>query len=106
MTIPVLLAVAITFTIGWRPFFGARVRLVANRKFEPTPARLERGSYLVNGLLNCMYCHSDHDTTPPGALPKTEGPGSRTPNGAVVWKQTTFAIVGILPLPQSAELTC
>jgi mono/diheme cytochrome c family protein len=73
VTIPMLLAVAITFTIGWRPFFGPRVRPVSNRKFEPTTGRLERGSYLVNGLLNCMYCHSDHDTSLPGAPPKTEG---------------------------------
>jgi hypothetical protein len=72
IAIPLLLAAGITFTIGWRPFIGPRVRPVTNRKFEATPARIERGTYLVNGLLGCMYCHSEHDAGLPGAPPKIE----------------------------------
>ena len=48
-----LLAVAITFTIGWRPFIGPRARATTNRQFERTPERLARGRYLVVGLAGC-----------------------------------------------------
>ncbi len=63
----VLLAVAITFTIGWRPFIGPRVRATTNRQFERTPERLARGKYLVQGLLSCEVCHSPSDWTQDGA---------------------------------------
>ena len=32
-----LLAIAITATVGWRPFFGPRARPLTARKFEATP---------------------------------------------------------------------
>ena len=57
----VVLATAITFTIGWRPFIGPKKRAVTNRQFERTPERLARGSYLVQGLLDCGMCHSARD---------------------------------------------
>jgi len=60
----VLLALGITFTIGWRPFVGPDARALTDHKFEPTPQRLERGKYLAGG---CRYCHSPHDWTAPGA---------------------------------------
>jgi mono/diheme cytochrome c family protein len=59
----VLLALGITFTIGWRPFFGPSARALTDRKFESTPQRLERGKYLTSG---CRYCHSPHDWNAPG----------------------------------------
>ena len=63
----VLLVVAITFTIGWRPFFGPRVRAITGRQFERTPERLARGKYLVQGLLSCETCHTPSDWTQHGA---------------------------------------
>jgi cytochrome c553 len=59
----------ITFTIGWRPFFGPRARPLTDRRFESTPQRLERGKYLASG---CLYCHSQHDWSAPNA-PITAG---------------------------------
>lgn len=67
LVLAVLLAVGITFTIGWRPFLGPRMRAVTNRQFEPTPERLARGRYLVQGLLGCETCHSPKDWTAHGA---------------------------------------
>jgi len=57
----VLAALAITVTIGWRPFFGPRARTLTNRHFDATPERLARGEYLVRGVLGCIDCHSEHD---------------------------------------------
>jgi mono/diheme cytochrome c family protein len=59
----VVLAMGITFTIGWRPFIGPRARTLTTRKFEGTPARLARGDYLVNRVAGCMGCHAEHDWT-------------------------------------------
>jgi hypothetical protein len=53
-----VLAILITVTIGWRPVVGARVRPLTDRRFERTPARLEHGRYLVEGVLGCFDCHS------------------------------------------------
>src|SRR5580658_7014650 len=58
-----LLAVGINFTIGWRPFIGPRTRPLTQIKFESTPARLDRGAYLVNNVLSCMDCHAPHQWT-------------------------------------------
>ena len=57
----VLIVVGITFTIGWRPFIGPRVRPLTDRKFEATPARMERGRYLVQAVMGCVECHSERD---------------------------------------------
>jgi hypothetical protein len=59
--------VAISLTTGWRPFLGARARTLTNRKFETTPGRLARGRYLVNSVMGCTDCHSEHDWKAPGA---------------------------------------
>jgi mono/diheme cytochrome c family protein len=59
----VLVPAGITWTIGWRPFLGPRARPLSNRRFESTPARLERGRYLVTGVAGCIECHSERDTT-------------------------------------------
>ncbi len=61
-----LACVGITFTIGWRPFLGARSRALTNRHFESTPARVARGEYLARGVLGCRDCHSEHDWRAPG----------------------------------------
>jgi cytochrome c553 len=42
-------------------FRGARSRPLTARTFERTPARVERGRYLVTGLLGCFGCHSQHE---------------------------------------------
>ena len=57
----ILLGIAITFTVGWRPFIGPRARPLTDRKFEATPERLARGKYLALGLYGCVACHSEHD---------------------------------------------
>jgi len=62
-----LLAVAITFTIGWRPFIGPKVRATTGRQFERTPERLARGKYLVQGVLSCEVCHTPSDWSQHGA---------------------------------------
>jgi mono/diheme cytochrome c family protein len=73
----VLLAVAITFTVGWRPFIGPRARPLTNRVFERTPQRLARGKYLVEAVTPCLDCHSPHDWTKHDApiVPGMEGAG-------------------------------
>lgn len=58
-----LLAIAITFTIGWRPFVGPRARPLTNRTFASTPERLARGRYIAEDVAGCMDCHSPHDWT-------------------------------------------
>jgi mono/diheme cytochrome c family protein len=63
----VALAVAITLTVGWRPFIGPRARALTDRKFEATPARMERGRMLVTGLLGCEMCHTPKDWNTHGA---------------------------------------
>jgi mono/diheme cytochrome c family protein len=65
-------AVAVHFTIGWRPLIGPRRRAATNRKYERTPERRARGEYLVQSLLGCGDCHSPRDWTKPGG-PDVEG---------------------------------
>lgn len=67
LVICLLLAAAITFTIGWRPFIGPRARATTNRQFERTPERLARGRYLVVGLAGCESCHTPKDWKTHGA---------------------------------------
>lgn len=76
LVVIVLISIGITLTIGWRPFIGAASRPLTDRKFEATPARLERGKYLVDGLLGCLDCHSERDPALPGAPPRQEKLGA------------------------------
>ena len=62
-----LVIVAITMTVGWRPFLGPRARAVTDRSFERTPERLARGEYLASALTGCEDCHSEHDFRTPDA---------------------------------------
>jgi hypothetical protein len=77
LSLIVLLAAAVTFTIGWRPFIGPRLRPLTNRVFERTPARLARGKYLVENEAVCVDCHSPHDWSKHDApiTPGMEGAG-------------------------------
>src|SRR5260370_33873443 len=63
----VALVAGIHFTIGWRPFIGARMRALTNRQFERTPGRVARGRYLTQGLLGCESCHSPKEWSKHGA---------------------------------------
>jgi mono/diheme cytochrome c family protein len=56
------LSLAVTLTIGWRPFIGPQARPLTNRTFERKPERLARGQYLVENL-GCFECHGEHDWT-------------------------------------------
>lgn len=67
LTLVVILAIAITKTIGWRPIIGPRQRALSARKFESTPQRLARGQYLVQNVTLCILCHSEHNFKAPGA---------------------------------------
>jgi mono/diheme cytochrome c family protein len=71
-----LLIAGISLTIGWRPFIGPRARPLTDRKFDPTPQRLERGRYLF-AMAGCTDCHSRHDWRAHGApaVPGSEGAG-------------------------------
>lgn len=73
-----VLSVAITLTIGWRPFIGPKARPLTDRKFESTPERLARGKQLFEG---CAGCHSPHDWKPhdPTVLPGMLGAGMVMP---------------------------
>jgi mono/diheme cytochrome c family protein len=59
-----LVIVGLPATVGIRPFIGPRARVLTDRRFEASPARLERGKYLVTTARTpCMLCHSPMDTT-------------------------------------------
>ena len=77
----ILLATAISASIGWRPFLGPKFRTVTDRKFEATPQRLERGRYLTTSVAGCFGCHSEHDWKSHGAPVPTgmEGAGEVMP---------------------------
>jgi mono/diheme cytochrome c family protein len=72
ISLVILLFIAITLTIGWRPFLGPRSRDLNNRTFERTPQRLQRGRYIATALSGCSYCHTPHNWTAPGT-PFVEG---------------------------------
>src|SRR5579872_3752828 len=76
LVVLVLAALAITFTVGWRPVIGAKKRALTSRQFEVTPARLQRGDYLVHAVMHCMGCHSKYDRNQnPPVLASQEGSG-------------------------------
>jgi hypothetical protein len=81
VTLVVLLCLAITFTVGWRPFFGPNARALTDRTFERTPERLERGRYIATTRVGCQYCHSPHDWSNPATpiIAGTEFSGEEEP---------------------------
>jgi mono/diheme cytochrome c family protein len=60
---------------------------VSRLTFERTPARLERGRYLVEGPAHCFQCHSEVDWEKPGAQPKAgkKGAGTIFPEETLPW---------------------
>ena len=76
LVIFVLIILGITFTIGWRPFIGPKTRELTSRTFESTPARLERGRYLVTAVAGCVACHSEADPNAPGQPPRADRLGA------------------------------
>ena len=97
-----ILAVAITATIGWRPFLGPRARALTSRTFERTPERQARGEYLATALMGCEDCHSDHDYTqrevpvPPGrAFAGAPFPGTGLPGRVVAANLTPDPETGL-----------
>lgn len=62
----VLATAGISATIGWRPIIGPEARELTDRRFEPSPARLQRGEYLVRNVAGCLYCHSELDVSQEG----------------------------------------
>ena len=70
------LLAGISATIGWRPIVGPRARALTEIRFEPTPARLERGRYLVqSGGVGCIVCHSEVKADSEGRLSIVSGMG-------------------------------
>ena len=68
-----VIVIGLPMMVGIRPFIGAKVRPLTNRRFEPTPERLARGRYLItSGHPPCVICHSPLDT-PNGGLVVREG---------------------------------
>lgn len=72
----VLLAVAITFTVGWRPFIGPKKRALTDRHFQATPERLKRGEYLVESVSLCYGCHTSFDARGRDVPQLTEAKGA------------------------------
>lgn len=72
----VLVAVVLPFVVGIRPIIGPEARALTERRFEPTPARLERGRYLVTAVSGCFACHSELDWQAPGFPAKRGSEGS------------------------------
>jgi hypothetical protein len=77
----------ISFTVGWKPFFGPEARTLTDRAFEPTPERLERGEYLVRNVAGCLFCHSEIDPSVEGLPIKagTEGAGRSFAEEGIEW---------------------
>lgn len=75
--ISLLAAIVVPLAIGIRPIIGARSRPLTDRRFEPTPARLARGRYLVTAVSGCFFCHGEVDWSASGFPVKagTEGGG-------------------------------
>jgi Cytochrome c len=62
-----ILFLLFSLIIGAAAFFVVRFqpkqRPAGNEIVERTPARIERGRYLAEGVLGCMDCHAKHDVT-------------------------------------------
>ncbi len=56
-----VLAVIIAVLVGYLNFAFPKVSPAASITIEATPARLERGAYLVNHVVGCVDCHSTRD---------------------------------------------
>jgi hypothetical protein len=72
-----LAAGALPLVVGTRPFLGPRARPLTDRRFDATPARLQRGQYVVTAVSGCLSCHSELDWQATGFPVRagTEGSG-------------------------------
>jgi mono/diheme cytochrome c family protein len=84
----VVVCVGITVTVGWRPFVGPKARPLTARRFEATPARLERGRYLVESVSACFACHTTYDQKDPAksyAAARNKGGGGALDADGAPW---------------------
>jgi Cytochrome C oxidase, cbb3-type, subunit III len=74
-------------------------RPLTNIKFDPSTERLQRGGYLVNGILRCFTCHSPHDSTQAGWPPVEAQKGG----GSVYFRRDSFYMIApnISPDPET-----
>jgi len=73
LALVVVVVVGVPAMVGVRPFIGPRARPLTDRRFEATPARLERGRYLMaSARTPCVLCHSPWET-PGGGLREVPG---------------------------------
>jgi mono/diheme cytochrome c family protein len=61
--------------------------------YEATPERVERGRYLVEGVMQCFVCHSARDWTKPGAPPVEGKEGA----GTVWWDKPWLVAPNLTP---------
>jgi hypothetical protein len=61
--------------------------------YQSTPARVERGRYLVEGVMQCLLCHSERDWTKPGAPPVEGKEGA----GTVWWDKPWLVAPNLTP---------
>ena len=54
---------AVSVAIGWVAMRGPTLAPPSTAKIEATQARLERGQYLFDTVMDCEGCHSERDTT-------------------------------------------
>ena len=95
----VVASIGITATVGWRPLMGPKIRPVTDRRFDPSPARLERGAYLVKHVAGCFFCHSEMDTGTEGFPTRAgmEGAGRSWAHDGIPW----IVAPNITPDPQT-----
>jgi mono/diheme cytochrome c family protein len=80
-----------------------RHRPLTDVRFESSAARVERGAYLTEHLLQCFICHSERDWSQPGAPPIPARKGA----GAVLNESAERRIVApnITPDPETGAGT-
>ncbi len=78
-----------------------RARPLTDRTFKVTPARLDRGRYLAEGVLMCVLCHSERDWSAPGA-PPVEG---KEAGGVILWERNGHRMVAPNLTPDPATGT-
>src|SRR5687768_10556242 len=73
LALVLVVVVGVPSVVGGRPFIGPKARPLTDRRFEATPARLDRGRYLItSGRTPCLLCHSPWET-PGGGLREVPG---------------------------------
>lgn len=89
----------ISATVGWKPILGPEARPLTERRFEPTPERLERGEYLVHNVTQCLFCHSEYDSTVEGLPIRKDkmGGGRSWASEGIEWLQ----VPNISPDPET-----